>query len=1202
MSNRTSSTSGVTSQAEQSDPIRAELTILAANSFVGKSFALGADGQIEKVAAGNHSEWGAGRLNISTAEEFVRLLEQLSPEMALVLGTAPDLPEYFSLTRNGTRRTRETFHLANGPGWLLLDYDTDQMPPGVKQRIDELGGPVAAMECVWPELKDACRVWKPSSSGGVHKTGDEAPADINGFHLYVLVSDQSKSKEILETLQLRAWADGLGWIKASASGALLTRSIFDTTVWGPERLVFAGPPELGEGVSRTAPPIVSQEGDILSPPQRPVGTAGEEAIRVAKEAIRPTAIKKERAWIKDQVRRVMTQKNVSARAAFTTVKAMIKQHLLEDDAALQMNDGNVVRVGDLLDQGRKVDKLSIPSPLDGLSYGTGKATLLWGEGRNPVIVDHAHGLRRVFRFARFADVNDRFEYGGGLPSASPLPDASVKGMTALLSKSELNNAGPNAMAVANRLFFSVPAQRSIDDLVTWVKDRLPPDILPDGFYQALESRLRFRHTKRKESVLRPYTLGANFFKLHRVHYVDSLVGAVAGLPTGVVVVRAPLGFGKTQHVGASLVCAAKKRGLSVMAMCHRVSLTAELANRFDLANYSQMRNEDIASCGGIAVCLPSTTRADIVEMMPKPDVVFIDEVRQVLSSLANPEYCRTKDANAAGVYERLKQLITDARTVIVADAHVDSRTLQFLQECRPGERFQIIIAERQQVNRSVEFRYGSSQGVRTSVIGDIAIELTGGGRVWLACESKKFAHAMERYFTDLGYRAIAITAETKNRDAQAAFLLDAEQSSLSYDIVIASPVISSGLSIEHRGAPHFTLVAFLGSGNAITPGDAVQQLARVRYVDRFLVGVMHNNLSRGVIAEQVIKGRSEALTLQGDRIDLTPYDRLVAELQADQANSRADFAAGLYWLLEREGWSVRRGSSGDHEVDIGAALDVERKAREDRLIAAPSLPSVVIIEKLRSLRQTQSPTTRETQAEIDDLEVQLEAARIREALGVQKLLPEDIELWDEGQLVPKVERFADFWGIGDLQPNLGVQSFAELSLRTARRKLYSELLAGYNIAKPDWLTPPAADAILDRVMINPGLYAACGIVGMKYTTGFLDKSGEVVPLKRPAYAVREVKMILERAGLGALGRQARVSQMGPLLVNTKGANCDRSRVWLYTTQGLVLMRDLARVWHETQIARLDPTREMPVSLRQLKRSLKAVLQWLSVAVERRTAY
>lgn len=892
------STSKNASVTEQQYPRYADLTILIANDFVGKRFALGCDGKIEKTAAGNHSTWEAVQKPISTASEFVVLLESLSPDMALVLGRAPDLPEQFSLSIGGIRRTRETFQLANGPGWLLLDFDTDQMPVSVKERIAALGGPLSAIEHVWPELKVACRIWKPSSSGGVHKTGEQPPKTIEGFHLYVRVSDQSKSKEILDVLQRRAWAEGLGWIKVSASGAMLTRSIFDTTVWGPERLVFAGPPELGEGVSRTVLPPEGQEGLVLDPPQLHSELEGQKALCAAKEAIKPKAVKEERNWRKKQVRRMMDNTNVSARAAYRAVESINQHHLLEDDATLEMNDGSVVRVGDLLDRGRKVDKLAIPSPLDGLSYGTGKATLLWGEGRAPVIVDHAHGLQRRFRFARFAHGDDCFTGGSVLPKPSTLSDHSTKGIIALLAKSDMGTAGPNAVAVTNRLFFSVPAQRSVADLVALVKESLPASALSDEFYQALHERLSFRLAKRKTEVLAPYSLNACSLSGHDVLHVDILLGAFAEVPLGVVVVQAPMGTGKTQHVGVPLVQDAKELGLPVMAICHRTSLTSELARRLGLANYSQVDSEDVARHGGIAVCLPSTTRADIVELMPKVDVVFIDEVRQVLAFLENPEYCRTADATAAGVYERLRQLISKARTVIVADAHIDSRTLQFLEECRPRERFQIIIAEPQQIDRTVEFRYGPSKRIKEGIVSALITELAGGGKVWLACESSKFAQATERYFSDLGYCAIAITAETKNRDAQKAFLEDAEQSSLSYDIVIASPVISCGLSIEHRGAAHFTLVAFLGSGAAITPGDALQQLARVRYVNRFLVGVMQNNSPHGLLEEQLMTGRAQALALQADEVNPGRFDRLVIGLKADQANGRADFAAGLYWLLE----------------------------------------------------------------------------------------------------------------------------------------------------------------------------------------------------------------------------------------------------------------------------------------------------------------
>ena len=56
-----------------------------------------------------------------------------------------------------------------------------------------------------------------------------------------------------QNLNLRLWAAGLGWIKASKSGQPLKRTILDASVYQPERLDFAGPPILGPGVIREPP-------------------------------------------------------------------------------------------------------------------------------------------------------------------------------------------------------------------------------------------------------------------------------------------------------------------------------------------------------------------------------------------------------------------------------------------------------------------------------------------------------------------------------------------------------------------------------------------------------------------------------------------------------------------------------------------------------------------------------------------------------------------------------------------------------------------------------------------------------------------------------------------------------------------------------------------------------------------------------------
>ena len=52
---------------------------------------------------------------------------------------------------------------------------------------------------------------------------------------------------------------------------------------------------------------------------------------------------------------------------------------------------------------------------------------------------------------------------------------------------------------------------------------------------------------------------------------------------------------------------------------------------------------------------------------------------------------------------------------------------------------------------------------------------------------------------------------------------------MNYDYVIASPVISCGISVEHRDGHHFDDV-FIGDGSSVVPQDVLQMIRRVRYV------------------------------------------------------------------------------------------------------------------------------------------------------------------------------------------------------------------------------------------------------------------------------------------------------------------------------------------------------------------------------------
>lgn len=1177
------------------NPTGAELTLLRRFGFIGKRFFLNHEGTLAKEAAGNCMDYVACRMAVGNAFVMKHLIEEMSSDMALVFGTAPQLPEHFRLSASGHRRDQKTFSFAAGPGWLLLDHDTDQMPVDVRERIQHLGGPLAAMEHVWPELRTACRVFKPSSSSGVYRLGDDPPAKPEGFHLYVLIQDQRQSKLILQALEARAWAEGLGWIKVSKNGSQLVRSIFDAAVGGPERLVFSGPPDLGPGVGRVTFPIEWQEGELLAAPALPKTPEWQERLAEAKQRTRPAAKKLERVWTKEQVRKSIANGS-TARAAIKAAKAIKFGGVLSDDSVIDLNDGKTVRVGDLLDQGPpKGGRLSLPSPMDGIEYGRDKATLLWRAGFNPIIIDHAHGLRRRFTFARYD--------GGRLSSGASakffdVPEisaASRRDMSALLQKADSSNVRDRVIAVSKRLFWSVPAEWCLADMVSWIRSRVVHCPLPVEFWQELQNRLDQWLQARRKGVLATALLPAKTAKRHNFTYVESLIGVTTDLPSGVVLVQAPLGAGKTQHVGAPIVARAREMGLSVMAICHRVTLTHELAARLDLAHYQTATSGDAMAKGGIAVCLPSIKRAEQCFSSKYPDVVFVDEIRQVIDFLADTACFTAPGASAHEIFDYLTEVVRRARLVVGADAHLNDRTIQFLERCRPGERFTIITMPPAARSGSVAFRSGAVKNVRSEVFDAVITELVAGGKVWLACESRKLAEALDKYLRDLGFRSIAITASNKHGREQAAFLRDADTESRNFDVVVSSPAISSGISIEHRQGRHFTLGVLIGSGNAILPTDAVQQIGRVRYLERILVGVMTNNLQGQVKPSVMLNGRAAALDLQDTSLAPDAYAMLAASVEAEGLNARSDFAAALFWLLEAEGWAV---TSSAAQQGSSAAEDAREAAQHEHLerLNATKLETVAAVaqalEELKEYRHGRPPM-----AEIPDLaelELRLEAAHIRECLGVSEILPEDYSLWNDGKLSMKIARFESLTRSKEPSAaSIRAPDFWQADLELARWRLYRELFGGIDIRADGWLTPEVAERIVDKLMMQPAAFAAAGVVGQKFYS-----TGRGAGPRRPKSATKAVKEILGRAGLALRGEQKRVSQMGPVLVNTTGAKCDSRRVRVYSTVGFAEQADRLRLRQLRQSNRVASRQTLHWSITQLRRSLPRFSAELKVTLQR----
>ncbi|EPX75703.1 hypothetical protein [Salipiger mucosus] len=371
------------------------------------------NGKIHKQAVATLYEGRAETIPAPTARALEDLLSGLSRCQAIASGVLIGRESAVITTRNQARygaatRSLENFHFPKGPGWLLWDYDDKTMPADVTTRIDELGGPLAALFEIWPEARDGAYLVRPSSSDGVTAPGC-GELSSSGMHGFFRVSDVSRSRDMLNTLEVRAWAKGLAWIALSKSGAMLVRSIVDVAVGSPERLIFEAPPILHAPVTRIARPSVIQESEIdLTVPKLQSETAAQarEAERIARHRIRPKADMVEEAFVEDRARQAADRTGSTFKAARIAVQQMMQGASLDDEAELQLPSGQWLRVGEILDNLETYDRRGIPDPVEGLENGADKATLLLRPrpGRpdeKPCLVSHARGLRTVYHFARF---------------------------------------------------------------------------------------------------------------------------------------------------------------------------------------------------------------------------------------------------------------------------------------------------------------------------------------------------------------------------------------------------------------------------------------------------------------------------------------------------------------------------------------------------------------------------------------------------------------------------------------------------------------------------------------------------------------------------------------------------------------------------------------------------------------------------------
>jgi hypothetical protein len=732
--------------------------------------------------------------------DFPEFMASLDTNQCLVHGVVRDgladkvpvsvVPKARREDGDGTiSRSREFFRYPSGPGLAMLDYDPSP-DHGHEFTPDEL---IAAIDCdVFPGFASAATVASLSTSSEVYLDSElKSTAGKPGFHLYFLVANGSDIPRFGEVLFKRLWLADYGHGRLSKVGSFLTRGAIDASVFQPERCDFVAGAVLTDGLTqRTSTPVYRQGGCLdtsLLHNLIPEENAEFERLRDAeRQRLKPEQEPMRRAY-------AATLADKTGEKIADIIKRLEDGDRGEIDAdeVLEIWVGQPsvrqrITIREMVKRGLHGEYVEDP-----VEDTDTRAILFLGGWQGPHIHSFLHGgtnLRIVGLDA--ADLPSDV----GVAQGEDLDGKNLKDSLSLLEKSDYP-AGV-ARAIINRFAGNIPCAYSAAELAEKVTSRTSG---VEGVADYIAT-----HTDRHRKLAAELTAitkaiteldPANFdnhrykeikhhdMKIRPKHNIWSITGE---LMPGVIILKAPHGIGKTKDVGTLFADDAKADGERFVATCHRISLVDELGRRLDLDSYHDRVTER-----GLAVCVNSIVTAELKDYCATAENVFIDEFSQVLNHIVGDAVEDNKR-----LYGQFKTMVSNAKRLIISDADLSDRDIAWLEYCRPDDVFRIY--EMKPDNSALHCTFQQGRKAADVAMGAIISDLDEGKKLIVATDSKKKAAKLEELIARErpDVRCLSVHRDNAGCKRQKAFTDDPNGQCVEYDIVIHSPTISSGISIE----------------------------------------------------------------------------------------------------------------------------------------------------------------------------------------------------------------------------------------------------------------------------------------------------------------------------------------------------------------------------------------------------------------------
>jgi hypothetical protein len=354
-----------------------------------------------------------------------------------------------------------------------------------------------------------------------------------------------------------------------------------------------------------------------------------------------------------------------------------------------------------------------------------------------------------------------------------------------------------------------------------------------------------------------------------------------------IVLKSAKGTGKTEWLTGE-VAKAHEQNRRVLIITHRIQLGEALCDRFGVNYVTEVRDSGTGDLLGYGVCIDSLHQQSQARFNPNDwynDTVIIDECDQVFWHLLNSGTEVAK--RRVSVLKNLKLLIQNVLSsphgkIYLASADVSDCDVDYVLSLAGEIKVKpFAIANNYQPQSGNCYNYEGSNPKDLIAALDKAIPQ--GGHHLLCCSAQKVkskwgTQALEerfrRKFPDL--RILRIDSESVSDPSHPAFGCIAHLNEIltKYDLVIASPSLETGVSIDIKG--HFSAVWGIFQG--VQSANSVRQmLARLREtVDRHIwvrgcgmgfVGNRSTSMGSLLASQHAVTRTNIALLSQADNAD-----------------------------------------------------------------------------------------------------------------------------------------------------------------------------------------------------------------------------------------------------------------------------------------------------------------------------------------------